>query len=54
MFDFGTGWTSCHPVNSRSEEDTLFAFHELSLEGSKYYLDFNKGTGLLSVKPFYF
>ena len=26
MFDFGTGWTSCHPVNSRSEEDTVFAF----------------------------
>ena len=28
MFDFGTGWTSCHPVTSRSEEDTLFAFRE--------------------------
>ena len=28
MFDFGTGWTSCFPVNSRSEEDTLLAFRD--------------------------
>jgi hypothetical protein len=25
FFDFGTGWISCHPVQSRSEEDTLAA-----------------------------
>ena len=28
FFDFGTLWTSCHPVNSRSEEDTSLAFRE--------------------------
>ena len=28
MFDFGTGWLSCHPVRSRSEEDTMEAFRD--------------------------
>jgi hypothetical protein len=28
MFDFATGWVSCFPVNSRSEEDTLQAFRD--------------------------
>ena len=26
FFDCGTGWISCHPVQSRSDEDTLACF----------------------------
>jgi len=28
FFDFGTLWLGCHPVNTRSEEDTSLAFRE--------------------------
>ena len=28
FFDFGTNWTSCHPVTSKSEVDTKLAFRE--------------------------
>ena len=28
LFDLGTGWLSCHPIQSRTEEETLFAYRE--------------------------
>ena len=35
FFDFGTGWIACEPVHTRSEEDTLTAFHRFIGPGKK-------------------
>ena len=42
-------WAYDHQEASSAKENMI-----LSLEGSKYYLDFNKGTRLFSVKALYF
>jgi len=44
MFDFGTGWTSCHPVKSRSEEDTMEAFREFVGPKDKVHSFYSDGA----------
>ena len=42
FFDCGTGWNSCHPVQSRSDEDTLAAFQNFirsEQKVQKFYSD---------------
>jgi len=44
FFDFGTGWTSCHPVTTRSELDTKLAFREFIGPKDKVYSFYSDGA----------